>query len=265
MKNRFFIQISYKGSRYHGWQIQNNAITVQEEMQKALSTLLQEDIEITGAGRTDTGVHASYMIAHFDSKQNPEDELLWGKLNRFLPDDISIDWIQNMHSDAHARFDALSRTYTYLVTRKKNPYLKDLSHYVYGDINIEKMNQAADYLKTYHDFTSFSKLHSNNKTNLCQIINAQWTDHYPYLIFSITADRFLRNMVRSITACMLDIGREIITPERIKEILEAKDRQLATKTAPAEGLYLSDIKYPEHFHLPSRGYHIFSLLFQIDK
>jgi tRNA pseudouridine38-40 synthase len=249
MKNRFFIQISYKGGNYHGWQIQDNAVSVQEEMQRALTTILQEDIVITGAGRTDTGVHASYMVAHCDSEQNLEDELLWGKLNRFLPDDIVIHWIKTMHSDAHARFDAISRTYTYLITREKNPFLKELSHYVFGKINIEKMNLAADYLKEYDDFTSFSKLHSNNKTNTCHIFNAQWTESDPYLIFTISADRFLRNMVRSITACMLDIGREIIPPERIKEIIEAKDRQLATKTAPAEGLYLSEIIYPKSFRL----------------
>jgi tRNA pseudouridine38-40 synthase len=261
MNRRFFIKLSYKGSRYHGWQIQDNANSVQEEVQIAFSTILQENIEITGAGRTDAGVHASYMVAHCDSSHSLEDELLWGKLNRFLPGDISIHWIKTMHSDAHARFDAVSRTYTYLITRDKNPFLKELSHYVFGEINIEKMNLAADFLKKYNDFTSFSKLHSNNKTNLCHILNARWTAYDPYLVFTISADRFLRNMVRSITACMLDIGREIIPPERIKEIIEAKDRQLATKTAPAEGLFLSEILYPESYHLPSGKNDVFRVFF----
>ena len=225
-----------------------------------MSTLLQEEIEITGAGRTDAGVHASFMVAHVDSKSNLENKMFWGKLNRFLDKDISVHWIKAMPSKAHARFDAVSRTYTYLITREKNAFLKELSHYVYGEINIDKMNLAAGNLKNYDDFTSFSKLHSNNKTNICHVTGAKWTEDYPYLIFTITADRFLRNMVRSITACLLDIGKGIIPPEELQLILAAKDRQLATKTAPAEGLYLSDISYPDSFNLPLNSKKIFPFI-----
>jgi len=250
MNHRFFIILSYQGTNYHGWQIQENASTVQGKLQNALSLVLKEDIPVTGAGRTDTGVHASYMVAHFDSSGDFSSIELTEKLNSFLGADISIHKILEVPNDAHARFDAASRTYTYLVNRKKNPYLEHLSSYIYGDINMTAMNEAAAVLPGFNDFTSFSKLHSNNKTNICTIKNAKWVEKGDFMVFTICADRFLRNMVRALTAFMIDAGRGIVAAREISKILEARDRSLFTKTAPAQGLYLSRIEYPQKYKLP---------------
>ncbi|OFX19258.1 MAG: tRNA pseudouridine(38-40) synthase TruA [Bacteroidetes bacterium GWA2_31_9b] len=245
---RYFIQLSYKGTNYCGWQIQPNGITIQEVITKALSTILNEKIDLTGAGRTDTGVHALYYIAHFDSENTSLhiDNTLIYKLNSFLPKDISIQQIFSVKADANARFDAISRTYLYYIHQQKDPFLEETSWYFPHKLNIDLMNQASDILLLYTDFTSFSKLHTDVKTNNCKIFKSQWTiDNYK-LQFEIKADRFLRNMVRAVVGTLIDVGKEKITLDDFIEIIESKNRSNAGISVPAHGLFLASIEYPEN-------------------
>lgn len=243
---RYFVQLSYKGTNYHGWQVQPNALTVQELVEKAFSTVLREKIAVTGAGRTDTGVHASFFIFHFDSQDHEIDtEKLVYRLNGYLPPDIALQRIWKVPDDAHARFSAISRTYKYFIHSKKDPFKTDLSYFYTGTLDIDKMNAGAGILKDYRDFTSFSRLHTDVKTNLCRILYAQWEKEDDNLIFTIEADRFLRNMVRAITGTLLQIGRGMLSVEEFRGIIEAGDRSVAGDSAPARGLFLSEIKYPE--------------------
>lgn len=243
---RYFIDLSYKGTNFHGWQIQPNAITVQEILQKAISTILNKKIDVTGAGRTDTGVHAINFIAHFDSFTEIEDlKNLVFKLNSFLPQDISINRIFRVNNDVHARFTALSRTYEYRIHTKKDPFLNDFSYKLHAPFDVKLMNDAADILFDYSDFTSFSKLHSDTKTNLCKIYRAEWIKREEQTVFVINADRFLRNMVRAITGTLLDVGMKKISITDFRKIIESKDRQEAGFSVPAKGLYLVEIQYPE--------------------
>ncbi|MBI9052895.1 MAG: tRNA pseudouridine(38-40) synthase TruA [Bacteroidales bacterium] len=244
---RYFIQLSYKGTNYHGWQIQPNAISVQEVLVKAFSTILREDIEISGAGRTDTGVHAINYIAHFNSTyQNIHlDKKFVFKLNSYLPKDIAIHNIKYVKNDAHARFDAMSRTYNYYIHQEKDPFLLESSTFIPQTLDIEKMNKAANLLLDYTDFTSFSKLHTDVKTNNCKILEAYWEQENHKLIFTIKADRFLRNMVRAIVGTLLEIGRHKITIDDFTKIIESKDRSNAGVSVPSQGLFLSSIEYPE--------------------
>jgi len=245
---RYFIQLSYKGTNYCGWQIQPNGITIQEVVTKALSTILNEKIDLTGAGRTDTGVHALYYIAHFDSENTSLhiDNTIIYKLNSFLPKDISIQQIFSVKADANARFDAISRTYLYYIHQQKDPFLEETSWYFPHKLNIDLMNQASDILLLYTDFTSFSKLHTDVKTNNCKIFKSQWTiDNYK-LQFEIKADRFLRNMVRAVVGTLIDVGKEKITLDEFIEIIESKNRNNAGISVPAHGLFLASIEYPEN-------------------
>lgn len=247
MKTRYFIQLSYKGTNYHGWQIQPNAVTVQELLIKAFSTILQEQIEITGAGRTDTGVHAINYIAHFDSNHNELDQnndFLY-KINSFLPKDIVIHWIKKVNHDAHARFDAIKRTYKYYIHQEKDPFLIDTSYFYKHKLDMDLMNEAAKILFEYTDFTSFSKLHTDVKTNNCKIIKAEWIKKDHKIIFTITADRFLRNMVRAIVGTLMDVGRKKISLKEFKAIIENKNRSDAGVSVPAHGLFLTEIVYPD--------------------
>jgi tRNA pseudouridine38-40 synthase len=245
MSQRYFLQLSYKGTRYHGWQVQPNAISVQEVMEKALSLILREEISVVGAGRTDTGVHASFFVLHFHSEKEGWDENdLVHKLNRFLPSDIAVQRIWKVDSDDHARFSAVSRTYKYYITTVKNPFRSETSYYYPGKLDVEKMNQAARVLLGYDDFTSFSRLHTDVKTNRCKIVQAEWTTKGTQLIFTIKADRFLRNMVRAIVGTLLEIGRGKLSVDDFREIIERKDRGAAGASAPAQGLFLVDITYP---------------------
>lgn len=246
MKQRYFILISYKGTAYHGWQVQPNAVTVQSITDKALSTVIREKIETTGAGRTDTGVHAKFFIAHFDSNslRLDDDPGLIYNLNGVLPPDISVHQISKVKADAHARFSAISRTYEYHISRTKDPFSIEYSWFVYGPLNTEKMNKAAGVLSKYSDFTSFSKIHTDVKTNICKILYAKWQESGDKLVFAIKADRFLRNMVRSIVGTMIDIGREKIQISDLVEIVESKSRDNAGDSAPACGLFLTKIDYP---------------------
>ena len=243
---RYFVYLAYNGSSYHGWQIQPNGISVQEVLEKSFSTLLKQPIAITGAGRTDTGVHANMMVAHFDSHTAIDDcTRLIGKLNAFLPQSIAIFAIKQVQPTAHARFDALSRTYQYHITTQKNPFIHQVSCKVPPTIDVNKMNTAAEKLLQYADFTSFSKLHTDVKTNICTIHQAQWTQvSDTEWVFTIQADRFLRNMVRAIVGTLFDVGNGKITIEEFCAIIEQKNRCAAGTSVPAHALFLVDVAYP---------------------
>ncbi|HLP04226.1 MAG TPA: tRNA pseudouridine(38-40) synthase TruA [Paludibacter sp.] len=245
MKKRYFIYLSYKGTAYHGWQIQPNGISVQEVLAKALSTILQSETEIVGAGRTDTGVHARMMVAHFDAGKDLNDLAnVSARLNSLLPPDIAIDKIIEVQPNAHARFDATSRRYEYHVITRKDAFKKDLAARVNGKLDFELMNEAANILKDSRDFSSFSKLHTDVKTNNCSITHAAWTQQNDEWVFSIQADRFLRNMVRAIVGTLFEVGRHRMSVDEFKAVIEAKDRCRAGVSVPAAGLYLVDIQYP---------------------
>jgi tRNA pseudouridine38-40 synthase len=244
---RYFVQLSFKGTNYHGWQVQPNAITVQEVVEGAFSTVLREKIAVTGAGRTDTGVHASFFIFHFDSQDHEIDtERLVFRLNGYLPPDIALYRIWKVPEDAHARFSALSRTYKYFIHSRKDPFKTDASYFYSGSLDVDKMNTGAGLLKDYRDFSSFSRLHTDVKTNLCRIVYAHWDKDGDNLVFTIEADRFLRNMVRAITGTILQLGKGRLSVEEFVSIIEAGDRRVAGDSAPAKGLFLTEIKYPEN-------------------
>ncbi len=246
--HRYFIKLSYRGTHYHGWQIQPNAVSVQEVLVKTLSTILGETIEITGAGRTDTGVHASCFFAHFDTQSDLSlraDKFVF-QCNGLLPDDIAIQNLIPVKADAHARFDAISRTYEYRISKEKNPFSTDLNLYYYGKLSLPLMQEATGYFIREADFTSFSRLHSPTKTNICKVTEARWEEKNNRLVFTITADRFLRNMVRAIVGTLLQVGTGKIKPEEIEKILLKKNRSEAGPSAPAQGLFLTDIIYPRN-------------------
>ena len=247
---RYFIHLAYKGTHYHGWQIQPNATTVQETLNHALSTILREEINVIGAGRTDTGVHASSFYAHIDIEEQIKDiHKLVFKLNTFLPPDIAVYKINPVRPNAHARFDALSRTYKYHITLEKNPFLREYAYYLYQNVDIVKMNKACSLLFNYKDFTSFSKSNTQTKTNLCDIYSAHWETEKPQqLVFTIKANRFLRNMVRAIVGTLLEIGQDKLTVEEFKDIIESRDRSKAGYSMPANGLFLVNIDYPQDIY-----------------
>lgn len=251
MKIRYFIYISYKGTSYHGWQVQPNSITVQKILDEALSVVLNEEISTIGAGRTDTGVHALVFCAHFESVKsdlNSNNKIKF-RLNSFLPKDISVNSIKKVVPDANARYSALSRTYKYYISRSKNPFSEQSSWFIHGDLNIIKMNEAAGILFKHSDFTSFSRLHSGAKTNICKIYQASWEENNSNIVFTIKADRFLRNMVRAIVGTMVDIGTSKTDIAGLEEILNARDRCRAGKSAPAKGLFLVEIEYPDEIFI----------------
>lgn len=240
---RYFIKFSYKGTNYHGWQYQPNASSVQETLTKALSVVLNSEIEIMGAGRTDTGVHAKEMFGHFDFEEDFEIQTLIHKLNSFLPKDIAIFDIIPVHEDAHARFDATKRTYEYHINAIKNVFLEELSWYYHQKLDINLMNEAAKMLLQHTDFQCFSKVNTDVNTFNCKITEAFWKEEDNRLVFTISADRFLRNMVRAIVGTLVYIGLEKISLEDFNGIIESKDRGKAGFSVPAHGLYLTEIKY----------------------
>ncbi len=245
MPQRYFLQLSYKGTNYHGWQIQPNAISVQEVIEDALSKILREKIAVVGAGRTDTGVHASFFILHFEAENTiPENLDLVYKLNSFLPHDIAVQKVWKVSADLHARFSATSRTYKYYITTEKNPYGVETSHKYLKPLDVANMNEAAQTLFDYEDFTSFSRLGTEVKTNNCKIMKAAWTVEEKELVFTIKADRFLRNMVRAVVGTLLEVGKGKLTIQQFREIIEQKDRGAAGASASAQGLFLVDIEYP---------------------
>jgi len=250
LANRYFIKLAYKGTNYHGWQIQPNANTVQHEVNQSLSTLLGVEIQCTGCGRTDTGVHASEFYAHFDLEKTIENtQETTYKLNGCLPLDIAILKIFQVNEDTHTRFDAIDRTYTYRISRKKNPFNQDYAYYLYGDLNIEAMQNAAKIIMEYTDFSCFSKSGTQNKTNDCTIKAAHWKEKSNELIFTITANRFLRNMVRAIVGTMIEMGKGRCNEIQLRNIIESKDRSSAGYSVPAHGLYLTKIEYPQSINI----------------
>jgi len=247
VKTRYFIFISYKGTAYHGWQIQPDVVTIQQILDQALSVVFCENISTIGAGRTDTGVHALFFCAHFDSNiadLNSINNLVF-RLNSLLPKDISVSSIKKVLPEASARYSAISRTYRYNISKIKDPFFDNSSWFLYGKIDIKAMNDACVLLQRNIDFTSFSKLHSNSKTNICKIYSAFWKEEGNRIEFNIKADRFLRNMVRAIVGTMIEIGFGKMDLKEFEEIIIAKDRCRAGISAPAKGLFLIDIEYPE--------------------
>jgi len=246
---RFFITLSYDGTRYHGWQIQPNGDSIQQRLQEALSTLLRQPVEVVGAGRTDTGVHARMMVAHFEADPtlpplDGELESVSYKLNKLLPQDIAVQEIRQVADDMHARFSATSRTYHYFIHTYKDPFLFAHSWQVPYKLDFKKMNEAAQVLLEYKDFTSFSKVNTDTKTNLCDIKEAYWNEVAPgQWRFTITANRFLRNMVRAIVGTLVEVGRGKLSLEDVRRIIEAKDRCQAGESVPGKALFLVDIKY----------------------
>lgn len=246
-KNRYFLEISYKGTAFHGWQIQKNAVSVQELLNNALSTCLREKVETTGCGRTDTGVHARQFFAHFDAPgeglEVPESKLLTS-LNALLPYDISVKRIIPVQPDAHARFDASMRHYEYHIHSEKDPFKQGFSWFIRDSPDIELMNAAARIMMEYRDFSCFSKSHTQTFTNNCSISKAEWINSDNGIVFQIAADRFLRNMVRAIVGTLLRIGYGEMPPEDIRQIIESKNRSNAGTSVPASGLYLTRVIYP---------------------
>jgi tRNA pseudouridine38-40 synthase len=245
-KQRYFIELAYDGTNYHGWQMQQNAISVQEVLNKSLATVLREPIETIGAGRTDTGVHARQLYAHFDIENsksgilNPKSEI---GINALLPDDIAVKRIIPVHADAHARFDAVLRSYEYHVHFEKDPFKINHSWQLRDKPDIALMNAAAKIIMEYTDFSCFSKSNTQVFTNNCKISKAEWVYANGCLVFHISADRFLRNMVRAIVGTLMLVGKKEIAPEEVRAIIESKNRSNAGVSVPACGLYLTEVKY----------------------
>lgn len=247
---RYFLTFAYNGSSYHGWQRQPNASSVQQTLEEALSTLLRLPIKIVGAGRTDTGVHATQMVAHFDTDiPKAQANNLPYLLNRYLDDSIAIHDIQPVHHTAHARFDALSRSYVYRIAFHKDPFRPQGVYAVPKQPNVTWMNAAAKRLLLHTDFEAFAKAHSDVKTFLCKVTHAEWRTVENGAVFDITANRFLRNMVRAIVGTLLDIGWGKIPVEAIDAIIESKNRSKAGFSVPAHGLYLTKITYPNTLYI----------------
>lgn len=240
---RYFIELSYNGKNYHGWQMQPDAISIQEKLNEALSKVWQETIEVVGAGRTDTGVHAKQMFAHFDVQSQVKEEIVY-KLNSILPNDIVVSKLVEVEPEKHARFDAVSRSYEYKIWLGRNPFLLDFSWQIHSQyLDVDAMNQAARILLKYKDFQSFSKVKTDVYTYNCDIFDAHWEVNNEELTFYISANRFLRNMVRAIVGTMVDVGLGKISVLDFEEIIKSKNRSNAGLSVPARGLFLTEIKY----------------------
>lgn len=242
---RYFIHLAYNGTRFCGWQVQPHSPSVQETISSVLSKLLGEQIDITGAGRTDSGVHASCYYAHFDTEKEVSLQDLKYKMNRMLPNDIVVFDVFPVKDDLHARFSATSRTYTYTITTVKNPFAIETEYYFPIKLNVDEMNKAAKLLIGTQDFTSFSKLHTDVNNNICTVTQAKWETVGDKITFTISANRFLRNMVRSIVGTLIEVGKNQITIDDFVKIIDSKNRQNAGQSIPACGLALCDIEYPD--------------------
>lgn len=252
---RYFVTLSYDGTRYHGWQVQPNGISVQEELQRALSLLLRQDIQVTGAGRTDAGVHARMMVAHFDleggrskeegeSREEIDCKQLVYKLNKLLPQDIAVQKVEPVADDKHARFSALARTYYYYLHTVKSPFLRHYSCELHYPLDFDRMNEAARMLLDYEDFGAFCKSHADVKTTLCQVTKAEWRSvGEGQWLFEITANRFLRNMVRAVVGTLIEVGRGRLSMDDFRRVIEGKRRTEAGESMPAHALFLVEIEY----------------------
>ena len=249
---RYFIYLAYDGTNYCGWQIQPNGVSVQGVLTKALITFLRDDtIKLVGAGRTDAGVHARTMIAHFDFPTPLDGPTVTDKLNRLLPPDIGVYKVVPVTAEAHARFDATYRTYKYYITTQKNPFDRAYAWRIFQPLDFDKMNEAAATLFDYIDFTSFSKLHTDVKTNNCKIMYAKWEQvEEDKWVFTIQADRFLRNMVRAVVGTLVEVGRGKMTVDGFRKVIEKKDRCSAGSSVPGHALFLVDVGYPDELFLP---------------
>lgn len=252
---RYFLEFSYDGSSFHGWQRQPNAMSVQERIEDALSIMFQREIEVVGAGRTDAGVNARQMYAHFDIEEGiTSTESFLKGLNRMVGKEIAVSRVSGVKDDAHARFDAIERTYKYFVIFEKSPFLRHSTWFSPSYLDIDAMNEAAALLISTSDFTSFAKLHSDVKTNICDVRKAVWQNFENVydvhgIVFTISADRFLRNMVRAVVGSLVDVGRRKLDLGGFKEIIEAKDRSAAGTSMPPQALFLWEVKYPSDIFL----------------
>lgn len=246
--NRYFISLAYKGTNFHGWQSQDNAQSIQSELESCLSLVLRENIKITGCGRTDTGVHAAFYVAHFDYRNILDENQrlnLIRKMNLFIPSAIVLFQIVPVHNELNSRFHATKRTYKYFISKTKNPFISEFSVEYKNNLNLKLMELACKILKKHSDFTSFSKTGGNSQTNLCKIYDAKW-DYFEdsqILVFTITADRFLRNMVRAIVGTLIEVGREKINLNDFRNIIESQNRSNAGPSVEAKGLFLWDVEY----------------------
>ncbi len=248
---RYFLEFSYLGTQYHGWQRQPNALSVQEVMEQRAATLLgASELNLVAAGRTDAGVHARKMVAHFDWAEGALPDDFLHRYNSFLPDDISVRAVRRVRDDAHARFDAIRRSYQYILIQEKDPFWLHGAHYVIQPLDFNAMNQAATHMLSFEDFKSFSRVHTDVKTFICHLEKAVWEQSEPHRwIFTITADRFLRNMVRAVVGTLLQVGKGQLKPQDVKTIIKSRDRSEAGASVPAKGLYLTEILYPEGIYL----------------
>jgi len=246
---RYFFEIAYHGKNYAGWQYQANAVGIQSIIENSLSQMFRTEIKIIGSGRTDTGVHCEQQYFHCDLEHAFEDDALIQKVNSFLPKDIVVKSIRKVKPEANARFDALERTYQYRITRKRNPFLEGLTWHVFKPLDIQTMNKAATLLLGEHDFECFSKVNTDVNHFLCNIKKAEWKERGTMLVFTITANRYLRGMVRSIVGTLLDVGSGKTSMKEFQHILQSRDRKKAGANVPPQGLYLVKVKYPGHIFL----------------
>lgn len=247
---RYFLEIAYDGTRFHGWQVQPNALSVQEILEDSLSKVLREPINTTGSGRTDSGVHASQQFVHFNAQQPLDPQQVVYRLNRILPDDISALNLYLVQPDAHARYDAFARTYHYHITLRKNPFKRLHAWYHSRELDVEKMNEAAAILLNYEDFITFSKVKGDTKHYRCNMYEAVWEQAGEELRFTIRANRFLRGMVRLVVGTLVDVGRGKLTVEEFEQIVASQDRSRSSGAAPSEGLYLAKVEYPSELFIP---------------
>lgn len=246
---KYFLDISYNGANYHGWQVQANAQTVQGELQECLSKVLRMPIEIMGSGRTDAGVHAKLQVAHFELDRMLVSKDLVFKMNSILPVDISVNAVHQVKVNAHARFDATERTYQYFINQNKSPFTTGLSYYFNYQLDVDLMNLAAKELIGEQDFESFSKVKTEVNNFICTINRAEWVRENDQLIFQVRANRFLRGMVRALVGTLLDVGQGKLTVDQFVNVIKAKDRKVAGRAVPAHGLFLTEVKYPAEIYL----------------
>ena len=246
---KYFIEVSYKGTAYHGWQIQKNACSVQEVINDCFSKILQKKIDVYGSGRTDTGVHCLQQYAHFESETILETTHLIHRCNSFLPKDITIKNIKPVNEDAHARFSAISRKYIYKISTVKDPFLQEFAYHLFAPLDIKEMQEASNLLLNWEDYIAFSKTNVGNEHHLCDITKAIWQKENNLILFQITANRFLRGMVRLITGALLQVGMKKMSISNFKQMLESKKRDTRRFAVPAHGLYLAEVKYPEAIFL----------------